>query len=162
LFSAQAGTWTHAVNSNADLVPTVANGKVYVASNKQLQIFGLLGTPTQGHVVVPGLQPSKPDAIACPANESAIDAVRGAVRNSSMHQFSGTVCHLQNNQLQLALRSGRSIPIDISGAFTNHRQVVLSPGRTIHVRARIDAKGVAHAERISPSHTLSPLTSADR
>jgi hypothetical protein len=43
LFSAQAGTWTHAVGSNADLVPTVANGRVYVASNQQLQIFGLTG-----------------------------------------------------------------------------------------------------------------------
>jgi hypothetical protein len=42
LFSAQAGTWRHAVNSNANIVPTVAGGKVYVASNEQLQIFGLL------------------------------------------------------------------------------------------------------------------------
>jgi outer membrane protein assembly factor BamB len=43
LVSLQAGTWTHAVNSNANIVPTVANGKVYVASNEQLQIFGLTG-----------------------------------------------------------------------------------------------------------------------
>jgi hypothetical protein len=42
LFSAQAGTWRHAVNSNADLVPTVAGGRVYVAANSTLQIFGLL------------------------------------------------------------------------------------------------------------------------
>ena len=42
IFSVQAGTWRHAVNSNANIVPTVANGKVYVASNEQLQIFGLL------------------------------------------------------------------------------------------------------------------------
>ncbi len=42
LFSANAGTWRHATNSNANLVPTVGNGKVYVASNEQLQIFGLL------------------------------------------------------------------------------------------------------------------------
>ena len=42
LFSAQAGLWRHAVNSNANIVPTVANGFVYVASNEQLQIFGLL------------------------------------------------------------------------------------------------------------------------
>jgi hypothetical protein len=42
LFTAQAGTWRHAVNSNANIVPTVASGKVYVASNEQLQIFGLL------------------------------------------------------------------------------------------------------------------------
>jgi len=42
LFTAQTGTWTHAVNSNANLVPTVAGGRVYVGSNAQLQIFGLL------------------------------------------------------------------------------------------------------------------------
>ena len=42
IFSVPAGTWRHAVNSNANIVPTVANGKVYVASNEQLQIFGLL------------------------------------------------------------------------------------------------------------------------
>jgi hypothetical protein len=162
LFSAQAGTWTHAVNSNADLVPTVANGKVYVTSNKQLQIFGLLGAPTQHHVSVPALRPSKPDAIVCPASESTIDALQGAVRKSGTHQFSGTVCHLENNQLQLALRSGRSVSIDISAAFATHRKVVLSPGRAIHVRARIDAKGGVQAERISPSHTLSSLTPADR
>jgi len=43
LLSIEAGTWTHAKKSNANLVPTVANGRVYLASNKQLQIFGLLG-----------------------------------------------------------------------------------------------------------------------
>ena len=42
LLSIQAGAWTHGRKSNANLVPTVANGRVYVASNKQLQIFGLL------------------------------------------------------------------------------------------------------------------------
>lgn len=157
LVSIQAGTWTHAVNSNADLVPTVANGKVYVASNKQLQIFGLLGAGAQ-HASAPGLRPSKPDSITCPASEPVVEAVRGA----GLHQFSGTVCHLEGNHLQLALSGGRSISVDISTAFAKHRKVVLSPGRTIHVQARVDAKGAAYAERISPSHTLSPLTPADR
>jgi outer membrane protein assembly factor BamB len=41
LFFAKAGTWRHAYNSNANLVPTIANGKVYVASEKRLEIFGL-------------------------------------------------------------------------------------------------------------------------
>jgi hypothetical protein len=40
LFQAPAGTWPN-VNGNANLVPVVANGKVYVASYKQLSIFGL-------------------------------------------------------------------------------------------------------------------------
>jgi hypothetical protein len=41
LFFAKAGAWRHAYNSNANLVPTVANGRVYVASERRLEIFGL-------------------------------------------------------------------------------------------------------------------------
>ena len=44
LFSSQAGSWTN-VTANAGIVPLVANGHVFVASNKQLTIFGLGGGP---------------------------------------------------------------------------------------------------------------------
>jgi hypothetical protein len=40
LFHAIAGSWPN-INGNANLVPVVANGEVFVASYKQLQIFGL-------------------------------------------------------------------------------------------------------------------------
>ena len=40
LFSSVAGTWPN-VTGNANIVPVVANGKVYVASYKNLSIFGL-------------------------------------------------------------------------------------------------------------------------
>ncbi len=40
LFNAVAGTWPN-LGNNANLVPTVANGQVFVASYKQLSIFGL-------------------------------------------------------------------------------------------------------------------------
>ncbi len=42
LFQATAGGWPN-MGGNANLVPVVANGLVFVASNKQLQIFGLIG-----------------------------------------------------------------------------------------------------------------------
>jgi hypothetical protein len=42
LFKAKAGSWEN-LGGNANLVPVVANGLVFVASNKQLQIFGLTG-----------------------------------------------------------------------------------------------------------------------
>ncbi len=45
LFSGVAGSWA-VMSANANLVPVVANGKVFVASNKQLQIFGLKGRGT--------------------------------------------------------------------------------------------------------------------
>jgi hypothetical protein len=41
IFSAKAGFWPN-VNGNSNLVPVVANGQVFVASNKTLTIFGLL------------------------------------------------------------------------------------------------------------------------
>lgn len=40
LWAGVAGSWPN-TGGNANIVPTVANGRVYVASNKQLQIFGL-------------------------------------------------------------------------------------------------------------------------
>ena len=40
LLQTPAGSWVNG-NSNANIVPTVANGHVYVGSNGQLQIFGL-------------------------------------------------------------------------------------------------------------------------
>ncbi|MGA2980326.1 MAG: hypothetical protein ABSD76_12110 [Terriglobales bacterium] len=40
LFQAPAGTWPN-TGGNSNIVPVVANGKVYVASYKQLSIFGM-------------------------------------------------------------------------------------------------------------------------
>jgi outer membrane protein assembly factor BamB len=42
LFLGTAGVWPN-LDGNANLVPVVANGLVFVASNQQLQIFGLTG-----------------------------------------------------------------------------------------------------------------------
>ena len=41
LLKVQAGNWPN-TGGNSNLVPVVANGKVFVASHEQLQIFGLL------------------------------------------------------------------------------------------------------------------------
>ena len=38
LYSVVAGTWPN-INANANIVPVVANGKVYVASYQTLTIF---------------------------------------------------------------------------------------------------------------------------
>ncbi len=43
LFKGSAGSWT-AYYGNSNLIPVVANGKVYVASNQLLRIFGLKPT----------------------------------------------------------------------------------------------------------------------
>lgn len=47
LFSVPAGNWPN-TGGNSNIVPVVANGQVYVASWKQLAIFGLKGTGASG------------------------------------------------------------------------------------------------------------------
>lgn len=44
LFHSNAGAWPN-IGGDSNQVPVVANGKVYVASNRQLQIFGLKAQP---------------------------------------------------------------------------------------------------------------------
>jgi hypothetical protein len=45
LFKGAAGTWPN-IGGNANLVPIVANGRVFVASYSQLRVFGVTGTLT--------------------------------------------------------------------------------------------------------------------
>ena len=46
LFHGVAGLWPNQ-GGDSNQVPIIANGKVYVASNKQLRIFGLKGQKTK-------------------------------------------------------------------------------------------------------------------
>jgi len=49
LYRAKAGYWPN-VGGNSNLVPVVANGQVFVASNRLLEIFGLLGANSKTQV----------------------------------------------------------------------------------------------------------------
>lgn len=157
LISILGGTWTHAVNSNANIVPTVAKGRVYVASNMQLRIYGLTGT-LDGPARDP-ITPSLPDPITCPASIDPAAAVSGATR---VHQLYGTVCQSSGSELKLVLRSGRAVSINTGTRFNSRRPVLLTPGRPVLVHFTIDKAGVAHAQEIMPSHKDSSLTPADR
>lgn len=160
LLSITAGTWTHAVNSNANIVPTVSNGKVYVASNQQLRIFGLLGQPRVNATVPANLVPSAPAVITCPADGAAPVEANGATDRA--HQFYGTICQAGNNEIHLALRNGHALLVDTSEIPAHHPALLLTPGRPVHVRAMISTDGVVHAQRISRSHLITPQTPPDR
>lgn len=160
LISVLGGTWTHAVNSEANLVPTVAKGRVYVASNLQLRIYGVIPNGPPGNLVVPAsLTPSEPDTITCPSGAALMTAANG---KTPVHELYGTVCQASGKQIKLALRNGRAVSIDTSGAIDQSRHLLLTPGRALHVSVALDKAGVIHARKISPSHTISPLTPADR
>jgi hypothetical protein len=160
LVSIAAGTWTHAVNSNANLVPTVANGRVYVASNQQLQIFGLLTADSGRAAARPrAMASSVPDHVQCPNSTAPVVGLGG--QPGVTHDFYGTVCQVQGTQLRLALRTGQTLTVD-TAAVTQYPPLLLTPGRPVHVRARRDPEGAWHGVRISHYHTIVPTTPPDR
>jgi hypothetical protein len=155
-----AGTWVHAVNSNANLVPTVSNGRVYVASNKQLQIFGILPSDLTAKVAAAHVLPmSAPDTVSCPGIAAPLVALGG--QPGTVHDFYGTVCQSEKSQFKLALRTGGSVAVDITGLNQNPL-VRLTPGRPVHVRALLDSADVLHARQVSHTHMISVRTPPDR
>ena len=118
LFSATAGSWPN-TGGNANIVPVVFDGKVYVASAYldpssgntlgQLNIFGAGSTGSTAPLA---------SAVAAPA---------------SPHLVSGTVTAASGSTLTLRTRSGRATAIDVSQAKQRSTRWSLSPesgGRT--------------------------------
>ena len=137
LYQAPAGTWT-AGGGNANLVPVVANGKVYVASYAQLDIFGLLGSNAAKAVPAVVKVPSSP--IGAP------------------HQLTGTLIALRGAYLTLRTRSGAIVHVDGSDAVARERSVLLMAGKSFTARGTY-AAGVLHASlilRAKPAQTTWP------
>jgi hypothetical protein len=80
LFGGVAGTWPFAGNANANLVPVVGNGHVFVASYGNLSIFGLAANGAR-HAVFKA--PPRPVPFADPRAPHALTGVVTAVRDGS-------------------------------------------------------------------------------
>jgi PQQ-like domain len=128
LYQATAGYWA-ATQANANIVPVVANGKVYVASYQQLDIFGLGGSAP----VEPG-----------PMVASLIYRTTFSARN----EVTGTLVEISGSSLALRTRTGRVVRVDDSDAVRHERSAVLIVGRPFNVRGAYDAAGVLHAAAI--------------
>ncbi|MGC1379785.1 MAG: PQQ-binding-like beta-propeller repeat protein [Candidatus Baltobacteraceae bacterium] len=142
LFQAPAGTWTSG-GGNANIVPVVANGKVYVASYAQLDIFGLLGSNGKAIAQAPAIK--------------APGATIGAP-----HQVSGTLVAVSGSTLTLRTRTGKMVRVDDADAVRHERTAVLVVGKAFNARGTYDAAGVLHAGailRVKPSSATWP---ADR
>jgi hypothetical protein len=108
LFQEAAGTWPN-VKGNANLIPVVANGHVYVASHKQLRIFGLIAPGATPDVVVP--EPAAQDVV--PAGQ---------------HEIFGTVTAINGSQFTLQTRTGSSVTVDATTAIQNDLSIELEVG----------------------------------
>jgi hypothetical protein len=140
LYQGSAGYWA-AQNGNANIVPIVANGKVYIASYQQLEIFGLGGsaaTVATGHTI--------------PAT-----AYRGAMKTPN--EVTGTLVKARGPEIILRTRVGKLVRVNAAAALKNERSEDLIVGRPFDVRGTYDAAGVMHAAiiiRAKPSPSTWP------
>jgi hypothetical protein len=121
-----AGTWPNVSNANANIVPTVANGKVYVASYKVLNIFGL---------------PSPGVAAAQEVSRQVPPIETGAV--------TGHLAGRSGTNLTLITATGNSITVNAAKAMDQELVAVLVIGQPYSVTGSFDTNGVLHAETIS-------------
>jgi hypothetical protein len=127
LYSSPAGSWPN-TGADADIVPVVANGKVYVASYQTLTIFG----PGASGAANIGVQPQP------------------AASPSSPHAVSGTLLDVSGSTLTLETRTGTSAKVDASQAIKDRKVgVPLTPGAALTVRGTsIDGAGALVAKTI--------------
>lgn len=129
LFSGDAGVWTSA-EANADLVPVVANGRVYVASFKTLSIFGLSDSP----------------AASLPRVGRATD-MRAKLADGE-HEIYGAVRAIDRSKITVAKRDGRTLVIDASNANANGNMAQPAVGKALIARGAFTPSGVLKARMI--------------
>jgi hypothetical protein len=127
LFSDKAGTWPN-VTANANIVPVVANGKVYVASFKQLAIFGL------GPTIA--LPPVPPVEIAATASRQTASEVTGIILS------------IEGSKVVVRTRSGETKEVDASKALEAGKASPLVVGKPSTAIGTVDPSGILHADTI--------------
>jgi hypothetical protein len=132
LFVAPAGTWPH-TTGNANIVPVVANGRVYVASYRELAIFGLApaGGSRQAAATLAAIAPPAPPQL--PGNA---------------HEISGTIKTVAGGDISLTTRAGELVRVDATDAARRHLSVVFLVGEPVTVFGTYRTSGVLHATEV--------------
>jgi hypothetical protein len=130
IWSGAAGNWQSPGNSS-DVVPTVANGMVYVASYRQLSIFGQ--KRPQPPAAVASLQLERFQAPAEP------EAISGS-------SYWGKVLKIDGSRLSLELRTGRVLDVDIAPAVRAGQARTVAEGQPARVGGVMNTNGTFEAD----------------
>jgi hypothetical protein len=143
LFSSQAGAWNN-TTANANIVPVVANGHVFVASNQQLTIFGLGGGP----FVAPAAAAAKPAALKA---------------NAPPHAITGVLEHADGPVLTLRTRAGKIARVVDSDAVRTKQIGVLAQGNAYTVEGTsYDSTGALRAQTVARAKASPAIWPPDR
>jgi hypothetical protein len=134
-----AGNWPF-LSSGANIVPVVANGQVFVASNRELRIFGL------------GAPPAAPPIAALAARP------RPAVGSEAV--LFGTVVEANSSTLSLRTRTGME-RVDIAEAERTYKTVPLASGKAVAVYGRHGSEEAIQADSIDYAPDSPALWGAD-
>jgi outer membrane protein assembly factor BamB len=131
VFSAAAGTWPNAPDGYSNLVPVVANGQVYVASYKQLTIWGLPAPSAAPGIV----------KLAHPAFQNPVQLAPGE------HDVFGTLTAINGTTIRVKKRDGTTISVNTANATTGPLLI----GEAVQVvgtgtKTGLDAKWVARTK----------------
>ena len=129
------------IPGNSNIVPVVANGQVFVASNKQLAIFGPI---TAGAAV----------ATLASASSAQIPALG--------NQLSGWVDRINGTELMIKKRNGDHARIDAKPAQDAFQSVPIGMEEAITAEGNYDAQGVLHAQTIVRAKDFRALWPPDR
>jgi hypothetical protein len=133
LWKGEGGTWPN-TGGNANVVPTVANGRVYVASYKQLRIFGLID---HDH---PRETPE--ERIAHPV------ATKASFVPASGPLYWGTIRKIEGSRVELELRSGSRLEVDVSKVLPRASSDMGAVGRALAVSGMVGPDKVLTASGI--------------
>ncbi len=149
IYTATAGNWVSG-NSNANTVPTIANGHVYVATYQELAIFGL----------------GKPAAATA---QAAFTARAVASRNVSrfslganQHAVWGTIRSVEPTEMTVADRHGTLVRVYLPTARASGNLAEPVVGEATVAIGRQDADGLLLATNVLHAKSSAALWPADQ
>ena len=148
LFQARAGNWQSPAGGNANIVPVVADGKVYVASYRELDIFG--------HGLKGGQRVDSRKEV--PAAEVKAESPKGPQE----HQISGKVSKVDGTHLTIEARDHKMVQVDAGKARESFRYPPMVVGMTVVAAGSYDANGVLLAELVWRAKQSPAAWSPDR
>ena len=128
LYSAPAGSWPN-TSANANVVPLVANGKVYVGAYKTVTIFGRNAT---GAAATPAAASASASAAAA---TPAVAVAVGESHTASESRVTGTLLAIDGTNLTLLTRTGQTVQVDAAAAVANERVPIFVVGQPYTVVA---------------------------
>jgi hypothetical protein len=149
IYHATAGNWDYG-NSNANTVPTVADGHVYVATYQELAIFGL-GTPAAG---------VNENVFAAQARKATAPA--GFELPADEHAIWGTISAVSGDAMVIKTRSGALVRVDLTAARQAGNVAAPVVGEAGVVLGRFVAGGVLDASNVEHAKSEPALWPRDQ